>query len=145
LASGVQLPQHSEGGLFQPGTNGSGSVPSAPASQSDCDPVFGSSTVKRSFLASGDHRIEEGVPFTVKIVCAPEPSLRARLKLLPLAKTIVCPSGDQLAPLQTMLPTRCLDPVKVGTTQRGPSPVDPPSLPTTKSSEPLGEIPSSSA
>ena len=43
--------------------------------------------------------------------------------MLPLAKAIVCPSGPELASLETMLPSRCRGPSNVGTTQRGPSAV----------------------
>jgi hypothetical protein len=96
--------------------------------------------VKRSLLPSGDHRIQEGVPVTVKIECAPVPSLRARFKLPPLTKARVCPSDDQVASLETMLPNRWRVPARVGTTQTGPSPCDPSQV-CTKSSEPLGESP----
>src|SRR5438876_7928969 len=54
--SGVQVPQHSVGGLCQPGSNGWGLVPSAETSHSPPAAVVGSCTVKSTFLPSGDQR-----------------------------------------------------------------------------------------
>src|ERR1700690_582062 len=74
---GVQLPQHSAGGLFQPGSSGWRCVPSAAISQRLEVLSRSSWTVRRTVLESGDQRGHKGRPFTVAIFVKSLPSLEA--------------------------------------------------------------------
>src|SRR5450755_1372042 len=82
--SAVQLPQHSCGGLFQPGNrSGCGFVPSERASHSVDTPTAFSATVvgvtvKRMCDPSGERLISLGPPATVRILRASLPSSSAR-------------------------------------------------------------------
>ena len=62
LPSGVQLPQHSAGGVFQPESKGRRLVPSPRTSHSELEAVLASATVKRSVLPSGDQRGQAARP-----------------------------------------------------------------------------------
>src|SRR5215472_5019760 len=63
LPSDVQLPQHSAGGWFQPGSKGCRFVPSAESSQMERAPTLlkVSPSVNRSRLPSGDQRGQNAV------------------------------------------------------------------------------------
>src|SRR6516225_9233946 len=76
--SGVHFPQHSLGGLCQPGSNGRRFVPSTDTSQSDIALVLRSVTLNRSSLPSSDHTGALAKPVTETSLLGSVPSLVAR-------------------------------------------------------------------
>src|SRR5215469_17776483 len=99
LPSGVQLPQHSAGGWFQPGNKGWRFVPSAETSQMERAPILLllSPSVNRSRLPSGDHRGQNAVSGRITSFRGSVPSLFARYKSRSRTKAISRASGDQVA------------------------------------------------
>src|SRR5271157_180970 len=84
LPSGVHLPQHSLGVLFQPGSKARRLPPSAETCHRERLLVLGSLRVKRKIDPSGDQRISLGVPAVNKSWRGLLPSLFARSISFPL-------------------------------------------------------------
>src|SRR5216117_3260147 len=94
LPSGVQVPQHSAGGLLNPANNGRRWLPSASTCQSAL-PLFEACTVKRRRLPSGDQRGQNGVPSTHTIFRESFPSILASYRQFDGndSRKIVCVEG----------------------------------------------------
>src|SRR5215472_611740 len=96
LPPGVQVPQHSDAGVFHPGKTGRRSLPSDEICHNEEELVFGSVIVNRR-SPLGDQRKFPTRPGATAIICSPLPSLRTRWILDPIAYTTLSPSGLQLA------------------------------------------------
>src|SRR5215469_3389710 len=97
LPSGVQLPQHSAGGRFQPGRKGWGVFPSADISQIEDKPVSLSVRLSRRRPPSGDQRGHHSAPGRLTSFLSSVPSLFTQYRSPPLTYAISRPSGDQVA------------------------------------------------
>src|SRR5438309_7888438 len=121
LPSGVQWPQHSLDGLFQPGNNGRMLLPSARASQIALVLLTRSDTVNLRRAPSGETVMSATEFDAVAIFPGLAPPCSAIKRSFPFPNTSF-PSGAQTTKWAVNSPRRRGDPAGTGIDQKGPSP-----------------------